>query len=134
MLHLPDPSTVWLCCSSISDSLLPDSEYDLSHDFQVNCGSVFACSPICWGLVFKLRLRHVRAAFAIAISYWLNVIGHVCIGLSCYGEEPNSFTRVSNEIGVGNPKAAQGTVRVVVIIGIVEAVIVSTFFYCWICL
>ncbi|XP_057436497.1 protein DETOXIFICATION 9-like isoform X2 [Lotus japonicus] len=31
--------------------------------------------PICWGLVFKLGMGHVGAAFAIAISYWLNVIG-----------------------------------------------------------
>uniref|UniRef100_A0A0R0FEQ9 Protein DETOXIFICATION n=1 Tax=Glycine max TaxID=3847 RepID=A0A0R0FEQ9_SOYBN len=31
--------------------------------------------PICWGLVFKLGLGHVGAAYAIGISYWLNVIG-----------------------------------------------------------
>ncbi|XP_052117283.1 protein DETOXIFICATION 14-like [Arachis duranensis] len=37
-------------------------------------------------------------------------------------------TRVSNELGAGNPKSAQGAVRVVVIIGIAEAFIVSTFF------
>lgn len=30
--------------------------------------------PICWGLVFKFGLGHVGAAFAIGISYWLNVI------------------------------------------------------------
>ena len=33
--------------------------------------------PICWALVFKLELGYVGAAFAIAISYWLNVIGLV---------------------------------------------------------
>uniref|UniRef100_A0A0R0KUB8 Protein DETOXIFICATION n=1 Tax=Glycine max TaxID=3847 RepID=A0A0R0KUB8_SOYBN len=31
--------------------------------------------PICWALVFKLALGHVGAAYAIGISYWLNVIG-----------------------------------------------------------
>ena len=40
-------------------------------------------------------------------------------------------TRVSNELGAGNPKAARGAVRVVVILGIAEAVIVSTFFLCF---
>lgn len=35
---------------------------------------LFLHVPICWGLVFKLGLGHVGAAFAIAISYWLNVI------------------------------------------------------------
>ena len=39
-------------------------------------------------------------------------------------------TRISNELGAGNPKAAQGIVRVVVILGIVDGVIVSTFFVC----
>lgn len=40
-------------------------------------------------------------------------------------------TRVSNELGAGNPKTAKGAVRVVVIIGIAEAIIVSTFFLCF---
>ena len=40
-------------------------------------------------------------------------------------------TRVSNELGAGNPKAAKGAVRVVVILGVAEAVIVSTFFICF---
>ena len=30
--------------------------------------------PICWGLVFKLGLRHIGAALAIGVSYWLNVV------------------------------------------------------------
>jgi MATE family multidrug resistance protein len=46
----------------------------------------------------------------------------VCFGCS---------TRVSNELGAGNPKTAKGAVRVVVIIGIAEAIIVSTFFICF---
>jgi len=40
-------------------------------------------------------------------------------------------TRVSNELGAGNPKTAKEAVRVVVIIGIAEAIIVSTFFLCF---
>lgn len=40
-------------------------------------------------------------------------------------------TRVSNELGAGNPRAAKGAVRVAVIIGIAEAVIVSTLFLCF---
>ncbi|KAK7272981.1 hypothetical protein RIF29_14026 [Crotalaria pallida] len=164
---------------------------------------LFLHVPICWGLVFKSGLGHVGAAFAIAISYWLNVIGlgiymkyssscektkivfssnalssikeflhfafpsglmfcfewwsfelltllsgllpnpqletsalSVCLNMTTlhyfipYAVGASASTRVSNEIGAGNPKAAQGVVRVVVIIGIVEAVIVSTFFYC----
>jgi len=37
-------------------------------------------------------------------------------------------TRVSNELGAGNPKTAKGAVRVVVILGVAEAVIMSTVF------
>ncbi|KAJ1443211.1 Multi antimicrobial extrusion protein [Sesbania bispinosa] len=159
--------------------------------------------PICWGLVFKLGLGHVGAAFAIGISYWLNVIGlgiymkystacektkivfssnallsiaefcqyaipsglmfcfewwsfelltllagllpnpqletsvlSVCLNTTTlhyfipYAIGASASTRVSNELGAGNPRAAQGAVRIVVILGIVEAVIVSTFFIC----
>ncbi|XP_020219519.1 protein DETOXIFICATION 9 isoform X1 [Cajanus cajan] len=39
-------------------------------------------------------------------------------------------TRISNELGAGNPKAAKGTVRVVLILGIVDAVVVSTLLLC----
>ncbi|XP_015966243.1 protein DETOXIFICATION 14 isoform X1 [Arachis duranensis] len=45
-----------------------------------------------------------------------------------YAVGASASTRVSNELGAGNPKSAQGAVRVVVIIGIAEAFIVSTFF------
>ncbi|XP_027359350.1 protein DETOXIFICATION 9-like [Abrus precatorius] len=48
-----------------------------------------------------------------------------------YAVGASASTRVSNELGAGNPKTAQGAVRVVVIIGIAEAVIVSTFFICF---
>ncbi|KHN13925.1 MATE efflux family protein 8 [Glycine soja] len=159
--------------------------------------------PICWGLVFKLGLGHVGAAYAIGISYWLNVIGlgiymnyspacektkivfsfnallsipefcqfaipsglmfcfemwsfelltlfagllpnpqlqtsvlSVCLNTTTlhyiipYAVGASASTRISNELGAGNPKAAQGIVRVVVILGIVDGVIVSTFFVC----
>lgn len=43
----------------------------------------------------------------------------------------SASTRVSNELGAGNPRAAKGAVRVAVIIGIAEAVIVSTLFLCF---
>ncbi|XP_061338363.1 protein DETOXIFICATION 9-like [Gastrolobium bilobum] len=159
--------------------------------------------PICWGLVFKLGLGHVGAAYAIAISYWLNAIGlglymnyssacektkivftsnalrnipefcryaipsglmfcfewwsfelltllagllpnpqletsvlSVCLNTTTlhyfipYAVGASASTRVSNELGAGNAKAAQGAVRVVVILGIAEAIIVSTFFIC----
>ncbi|XP_027350339.1 protein DETOXIFICATION 9-like isoform X2 [Abrus precatorius] len=159
--------------------------------------------PICWVLVFKLGLGHVGAAFAIAISYWLNVIWlgiyvkcssacektkivfstnallsiseffqfaipsglmfcfewwsfelltlfagllpnpqletsvlSVCLSTTTlhyfipYAVGASVSTRVSNELGAGNPKAAKGAVRVVVILGIAEAVIVSSFFFC----
>lgn len=39
-------------------------------------------------------------------------------------------TRVSNELGAGNPRAAQGSVNVVVILGVADAVIVSILFVC----
>ncbi|KAH1200393.1 Protein DETOXIFICATION 9 [Glycine max] len=128
--------------------------------------------PICWGLVFKLGLGHVGAAYAIGISYWLNVIGlgiYMNYSPACektkivfsfnallsipefcqfaipsglilntttlhyiipYAVGASASTRISNELGAGNPKAAQGIVRVVVILGIVDGVIVSTFFVC----
>ncbi|KAL2571171.1 hypothetical protein AAZV13_18G235000 [Glycine max] len=47
-----------------------------------------------------------------------------------YAVGASASTRISNELGAGNPKAAQGIVRVVVILGIVDGVIVSTFFVC----
>ncbi|KAK7295756.1 hypothetical protein RJT34_18668 [Clitoria ternatea] len=157
--------------------------------------------PICWGLVFKLGLGHVGAAFAIAISYWLNVIWlgiymkyssacektkivfsynalhsipefcqfaipsalmfcfewwsfelltllagllpnpqletsvlSVCLNTTTlhyfitYAVGASASTRVSNELGAGNPKAAKDAVHVVVVLGIAEAIIVSTFF------
>jgi len=40
-------------------------------------------------------------------------------------------TRISNELGAGNPNAAQRIVRVVVILGIVDGVIVITFIFCF---
>lgn len=48
-----------------------------------------------------------------------------------YAVGASASTRVSNELGAGNPKTAKGAVRVVVIIGIAEAIIVSTFFLCF---
>ncbi|KEH24739.1 MATE efflux family protein [Medicago truncatula] len=48
-----------------------------------------------------------------------------------YAIGASASTRVSNELGAGNPKTAKGAVRVVVIIGIAEAIIVSTFFLCF---
>ncbi|KAK2365461.1 protein DETOXIFICATION [Trifolium repens] len=48
-----------------------------------------------------------------------------------YAIGASASTRVSNELGAGNPKTAKGAVRVVVIIGIAEAIIVSTFFICF---
>ncbi|XP_061337363.1 protein DETOXIFICATION 8-like isoform X2 [Gastrolobium bilobum] len=47
-----------------------------------------------------------------------------------YAVGASASTRVSNELGAGNPKKAQGVVRVVVSIVIAEAIIVSTFFVC----
>ncbi|MCI23394.1 MATE efflux family protein 9-like, partial [Trifolium medium] len=40
-----------------------------------------------------------------------------------YAIGASASTRVSNELGAGNPKTAKGAVRVVVIIGIAEAII-----------
>ncbi|KAJ1442557.1 Multi antimicrobial extrusion protein [Sesbania bispinosa] len=48
-----------------------------------------------------------------------------------YGVGASASTRVSNELGAGNPKAAKSAVRVVVILGVAEAIIVSTFFICF---
>ncbi|XP_057440431.1 protein DETOXIFICATION 9-like [Lotus japonicus] len=160
--------------------------------------------PICWGLVFKLGMGHVGAAFAIAISYWLNVIWlglymnyspacektkfvfsicalrngiaeffwfaipsglmfcfewwsfelltllagllpypqletsilSICLNTTTlhyfipYAIGASASTRVSNELGAGNPRAAQGSVNVVVILGVADAVIVSILFVC----
>ncbi|QCD95167.1 multidrug resistance protein [Vigna unguiculata] len=41
----------------------------------------------------------------------------------------SASTRVANELGAGNPRTAKGVVRVVVILGIVEAIIMSIVFF-----
>ncbi|XP_022636815.1 uncharacterized protein LOC106772925 isoform X5 [Vigna radiata var. radiata] len=46
-----------------------------------------------------------------------------------YAVGASASTRVSNELGAGNPKAAKGAVRVVVILAVAEAVVVSTVFF-----
>ncbi|KAL2335767.1 hypothetical protein Fmac_016980 [Flemingia macrophylla] len=104
--------------------------------------------PICWGLVFKFGLGHVGAALAIGASYWLNVVWlaiYMYYSPACQKTRislssnallsipeflkyaiPSGLmfcTRVSNELGAGNPKTAKGAVRVVVILGVLEAVI-----------
>ncbi|MED6142994.1 hypothetical protein PIB30_002818 [Stylosanthes scabra] len=48
-----------------------------------------------------------------------------------YGVGASASTRVSNELGAGNPRAAKGTVRVIVTVAVVEAAIVSSFFICF---
>ncbi|KAF3431958.1 hypothetical protein FNV43_RR26694 [Rhamnella rubrinervis] len=39
-----------------------------------SCVSFCSHIPLCWALVFKSGLQHLGAAFAIGISYWLNVV------------------------------------------------------------
>ncbi|RDX64452.1 Protein DETOXIFICATION 14, partial [Mucuna pruriens] len=46
-----------------------------------------------------------------------------------YAVGASASTRVSNELGAGNPKIAKGAVLVVVILGVAGAVIVSTLFF-----
>ncbi|WVZ13403.1 hypothetical protein V8G54_010969 [Vigna mungo] len=46
-----------------------------------------------------------------------------------YAVGASASTRVSNELGAGNPKVAKGAVRVVVILAVAEAVVVSTVFF-----
>ncbi|KAF3457453.1 hypothetical protein FNV43_RR02111 [Rhamnella rubrinervis] len=39
-----------------------------------SCASLCSHIPLCWALVFKFGLQHLGAAFAIGISYWVNVV------------------------------------------------------------
>ncbi|KAI9085612.1 hypothetical protein K1719_032455 [Acacia pycnantha] len=61
----------------------------------------------------------------------------VCLSISTlhyfvpYGVGAAASTRVSNELGAGNPKRARNAVYVVLVIGIAEAVVISlVFFFC----
>ncbi|KAA8547769.1 hypothetical protein F0562_004198 [Nyssa sinensis] len=159
--------------------------------------------PLCWVLVFKLKLGNAGAALAIGLSYWFNVIllglyvkyssacqrtrisfskdvflsigeffcfaipSGVMVCLEWWSVElvillsgllPNptletsvlsiclttttlhyfipysvgaaASTRVSNELGAGNPQAARVSVMVVVAVGVVEVIIASTTLFC----
>ncbi|KAK9270953.1 hypothetical protein L1049_026541 [Liquidambar formosana] len=150
--------------------------------------------PLCWALIFKLELGSIRAALAIGLSYWLNVIFlgfYVKYSSSCektrvqfskdvfpcigeflrlafpsavmvlillsgllrnpkletsvlsiylivttvhyfipYGLGATASTRVSNELGAGNPQAAEVAVSAVMVLAVVEVVIVSTTLFC----
>ncbi|KAI8534493.1 hypothetical protein RHMOL_Rhmol10G0094400 [Rhododendron molle] len=146
--------------------------------------TLFFNIPLCWVLVFKLRMGNSGAALAIGLSYWLNVIllgfylkysssvertrtsfsrdvflitGEfilfavpsaimVCLewwsfelfillsGLSPNPELETSVlsicTRVSNELGAGNPDAAQLAVWAVIALDAVEVTIASASLFC----
>ncbi|XP_035550746.1 protein DETOXIFICATION 2-like isoform X4 [Juglans regia] len=160
--------------------------------------------PICWALVFRVKLGSIGAALAICLSSWFNVLllgfymkyssacektraelskdvflgmreffrfaipsaGMVCLEWWSYevlillsGLLPNpkmetsvlsicstitclhyyvpyafgatASTRVSNELGAGNPQAAKVAVKAIMVIAVAEMVIVSMMlFFC----
>ncbi|KAI8534483.1 hypothetical protein RHMOL_Rhmol10G0093400 [Rhododendron molle] len=146
--------------------------------------TLFFHIPLCWVLVFKLRMGNSGAALAIGLSYWLNVIllgfylkysssvertrtsfsrdvfliiGEfirfavpsaimVCLewwsfelfillsGLSPNPELETSVlsicTRVSNELGAGNPDAARLAVWAVIALDVVQVTIASATLFC----
>ncbi|XP_074358193.1 protein DETOXIFICATION 12-like isoform X1 [Apium graveolens] len=104
--------------------------------------------PLCWALVFKSGLHNIGAAVAIALSggllsylscslgfyqihslkllYWLYALYAIPYGLGA-----GASTRVSNELGAGNPQGARVAVFVVVIMALSGATIISgTIFVC----
>ncbi|MBA0692914.1 hypothetical protein Goari_010436 [Gossypium aridum] len=106
--------------------------------------------PLCWILVFKLDLGDLGAAIAFSLSTWLNVIllgiyvrySSTCektrspLSKDAFLGVPQFFrlgvpsaimvcTRVSNELGAGNPESARVAVKVGMSMAITEAVMVS---------
>ncbi|KAK8480156.1 hypothetical protein V6N12_018660 [Hibiscus sabdariffa] len=107
--------------------------------------------PVCWILVFKSDLGAAGAAMATSLSTWLNVIllgiyvrySSTCektrspLSKDAFLGVPQFFrlavpsaamvcTRVSNELGAGNPKSARMAVKVGMSMVLTEAVVVST--------
>ncbi|XP_065850744.1 protein DETOXIFICATION 7-like isoform X2 [Euphorbia lathyris] len=111
--------------------------------------------PLCWALIYKCHFGEIGGSISIGLAYWLNVF---LLGLYmryspscqqtrcfCFKEVCSSLhqfwhfafpsavmvcTRVSNELGAGNPKAARSVVWVVLGISLTEAAIVSTSLFC----
>ncbi|KAG5528005.1 hypothetical protein RHGRI_028812 [Rhododendron griersonianum] len=136
--------------------------------------TLFFHIPLCWVLVFKLKMGNSGAALAIGLSYWLNAIllgfylkysssvertrtsfsrdvflsiGEfvrfavpsaimVCLTTATlHFYIPYSFgaaasTRVSNELGAGNPNAARLAVWAVIVLEAVEVTIASATLFC----
>ncbi|KAG7981701.1 hypothetical protein I3843_04G009500, partial [Carya illinoinensis] len=151
--------------------------------------------PICWALVFRVKLGSIGAALAICLSSWFNVVllglymkyssacektravfskdvflgmGEffrfaipsagmvlvllsgllpnpkmetsvlsICSTITClhyyvpYAFGATASTRVSNELGAGNPQAAKVAVKAIRVIAVAEMVIISMMlFFC----
>ncbi|CAB4295716.1 unnamed protein product [Prunus armeniaca] len=120
------------------------------------CGCASLCFhiPFCWAMVFKSGLGHLGAALAIGMSYWLNVILlilYVTYSTACArtrvpisldllstisslytipeGLGAAGSTRVSNELGAGNPQAARLAVGAVMFLTVSGVVIISSIVF-----
>ncbi|KAG2710118.1 hypothetical protein I3760_04G009700 [Carya illinoinensis] len=112
--------------------------------------------PICWALVFRVKLGSIGAALAICLSSWFNVVllglymkyssacektravfsKDVFLGMGEFfrfaiPSAGMGCTRVSNELGAGNPQAAKVAVKAIRVIAVAEMVIISMMlFFC----
>ncbi|KAI7734700.1 hypothetical protein M8C21_032119 [Ambrosia artemisiifolia] len=108
--------------------------------------------PLCWALVYKTGLGNIGAAISMGVailewwSYELLVLLSgllpnpeletsvlaVCLNTIAtlyaipFGFGAGASTRVSNELGAGNPKGARVAVQAIIIMSLVETTIVST--------
>ncbi|KAK3001737.1 hypothetical protein RJ639_020269 [Escallonia herrerae] len=113
-------------------------------------------APLCWAFIFKLKFAILGAAVSFNISSWLYVIllvFYIKCSSSCKNTcvpfSKNAFigigeffrfavpsavmvcTRVSNELGAGNPQAARVAVCAVMFLAVLETLIVSVTIYCF---
>ncbi|KAL5123023.1 Protein DETOXIFICATION 9 [Glycine soja] len=123
-------SMLWIFVDKIL--LLFGQDPEISHVAHEYC--IYSIPALYGFAVLQCQIRYFQTQSMIfpmvfsSIAVLLNTTTlHYIIP---YAVGASASTRISNELGAGNPKAAQGIVRVIVIIGIVDGVIVSIFFVC----
>ncbi|KAJ4830272.1 hypothetical protein Tsubulata_039337 [Turnera subulata] len=103
----------------------------------LSCLTLTLHIPLSWFLVYKSGLNHLGGALAISISNWLNVIflglhmryssvfakTRVPVSMELFQEIGD--TRVSNELGAGNPQAARVAVYSTMILMVTELLALS---------
>ncbi|OMP04682.1 Multi antimicrobial extrusion protein [Corchorus olitorius] len=123
--------------------------------FFSSCAALCLHIPLCWALVYKTNLGITGAALSVGLASWFNVAllaFYMRYSSSC--EKSRAFvfndvflsvkeffsfglpsavmvcTRVSNELGAGNPQAARFAVGVAMVLAAIEPLIVSITLFC----